>query len=458
MKNICIQGLGFVGSAMSVAVASQINKNNEPIFNVVGIDRSTNQGIDRIDKINSGLFPFQTNDESLNVELKKAVKRGNILATNDISCFSKAEIVLVSINCDLVITNGSEKVALKPFVTSLTQIAENISEDTLVIIESTVPPGTCEKIIYPMFKSIFKKRKLDIKKFFLAHSYERVMPGKDYLSSILNYWRVFAGINEESAIKCENFFKKIINIKEYPLSRLKNIISSECGKVLENSYRAVNIAFMEEWGRFAEEAEIDLFEVIDAIRLRPTHQNMRQPGFGVGGYCLTKDPLFAKIASKDILQLSGHDFPFSTKAVALNKEMPKVSFDKIKFYFKGKTKNKKILLLGVSYREDVGDTRYSPSEVFFKEAKKNGAIVNAYDPFVSFWEELNLALEPSLPEPNKFDVILFAVPHKQFRQLDITVWMNNKNPLIFDANNVLTKKQINQIKAENYNFMSIGRG
>ena len=96
-------------------------------------------------------------------------------------------------------------------------------------------------------------------------------------------------------------FIKIINIKDYPLSRLKNTISSECGKVLENSYRAVNIAFMEEWGRFAEDANIDIYEIVKSIRLRPTHQNIRQPGFGVGGYCLTKDPLFAKIASKDIL-------------------------------------------------------------------------------------------------------------------------------------------------------------
>ena len=114
------------------------------------------------------------------------------------------------------------------------------------------------------------------------------MPGKNYFDSIINYWRVYAGIDKKSADRCERFLSKIINIKDYPLSRLKNTISSECGKVLENSYRAVNIAFMEEWGRFAEDANIDIYEIVKSIRLRPTHQNIRQPGFGVGGYCLTK--------------------------------------------------------------------------------------------------------------------------------------------------------------------------
>ena len=120
------------------------------------------------------------------------------------------------------------------------------------------------------------------------------MPGKNYFDSIVNYWRVYAGIDDESAKKCEKFLKKIINTKDYPLTRLSDTTSSETAKVLENSYRAANIAFIEEWGRFAEDIGIDIFEIIESIRMRPTHSNIRQPGFGVGGYCLTKDPILQK--------------------------------------------------------------------------------------------------------------------------------------------------------------------
>ena len=108
---------------------------------------------------------------------------------------------------------------------------------------------------------------------------------------------------------------------------------------------------------------IDLFEIIDAIRFRPTHSNIRQPGFGVGGYCLTKDPLFAKITRKEIL-IKGHDFLFSTNAVKVNSAMPLQSLRKLNEYFKNNLNGKRLLIMGITYREDIGDTRFSPSETF----------------------------------------------------------------------------------------------
>jgi len=309
MRNIVVQGLGFVGSAMAVAVASILNNDGVQLFYVTGIDLSTELGQKRINSINSGTFPFKTNDKKLSGELKKAVERGNLKATSDKSIYSEADVVLVSINCDLVKQKGQEKIALDHFADSIRKIAENISENTLVIIESTVPPGTCEKLAYPLFVDVFSKRKLNINNFFLAHSYERVMPGDEYFDSIINYWRVYAGINQESANKCETFLSQVMNTPDYPLTRLSSTTASETGKLLENSYRAVNIAFIEEWGRFAEDVGIDLYEVINAIRRRPTHSNIRQPGFGVGGYCLTKDPLFAKIAARDITKNKWTQFP-----------------------------------------------------------------------------------------------------------------------------------------------------
>jgi UDP-N-acetyl-D-glucosamine dehydrogenase len=450
--------LGFVGSAMAVAVSSKLNNESYPLYNVTGIDLAFGLGQERIDSINTGRFPFQTNDEKLVNELKNSVCRGNLKATSDKASYSIADVVIVSINCDLVKEKHQEKIALEPFSNSISEIAENISEDTLVIIESTVPSGTCEKIAYPIFRKIFQKRKLNIDKLYLAHSYERVMPGDEYFDSIINYWRVFAGINKESADKCEIFLASIINVKDYPLTRLSSTTASETGKLLENSYRAVNIAFIEEWGRFAEDSGIDLYEIIDAIRMRPTHNNIRQPGFGVGGYCLTKDPVFAKIAAKDILGLSGHEFPFSSQALEVNATMPLITLDKLKQYFQGKLQEKKILLMGISYRQDVGDTRFSPSEIFVKEARSLGAVIEAYDPLVKYWDELEMKIKSKVPNLADFDAVIFAVPHKEFAGISFSKLINKKDTLLFDANNVFSKKQREEIKINNLNYLSIGRG
>ena len=455
---IVIQGLGFVGSAMAVAVASKIDKNKEPIFNVIGIDRSNQLGEQRISSINNKKFPFKTNDKKLSNELKESVERGNLRATSNISNYSKADIVIVSINCDLIKDDSVVSIELDSFSNSIKEIASQVKENTLIIIESTVPPGTCIKIVYPIFKNYFKKRRLNIDKLFIAHSYERVMPGDKYFDSITNYWRVFSGINSISADKCESFLSQIINVKEYPLTKLKNTTSSETGKLLENSYRATNIAFIEEWSRFAEEVGIDLFEIINAIRMRPTHSNIMQPGFGVGGYCLTKDPLFAKIAAKDLFNLKNHDFTFSSQAIKINSEMPLVTLGKIKEYFNGDIQGKKILLMGITYRQDVADTRFSPSEVFYKRAKSEGASIKVYDPMISYWDEISTQVLSDLPKLDNYDVVVFAVPHNDFKEISLKEWNNNRDILIFDANNVLTKKQILEIKNNEFFYMSIGRG
>lgn len=458
MKNVLIQGLGFVGSAMAVATASKLDKKNQPIFNVIGVDLPNIEGKARIDSINSGKFPFKINDEILIHELKQAVKRGNLRATDSKESYFDADTVLVSINCDLKNENGKEKIALTSFTDSIREIAETILEDTLVIIESTVPPGTCQKIVYPLFKKFFNIRKLDFNRLYLAHSYERVMPGDEYLDSIINYWRVYSGINEESAVRCKYFLESIINTDKYPLKRLSNPTASETAKLLENSYRAVNIAFMEEWGRFAENVGIDIYEIVDAIRMRPTHSNIRQPGFGVGGYCLTKDPLFAKISARDIFNIKGHEFTFSSQSIDINSEMPKVTLNKIKEYFDGELNKKNILLMGATYKEDVGDTRSSPSEFFAREILAMKAKLTVCDPLIDYWEEMEMPIENKILDISIFDVVVFAVPHKEFQKIDLSQWNFIKDTLIFDANNILTKKQLIDIKKNKINYMSIGRG
>ena len=459
MINVVIQGLGFVGSATAFALASK-QKNKKPIFNIIGIDQKTVEGKRRINSINKGNFPFINLDKKIRLLTTNSFKHKNIKASSSTKYYAKADIVLVSINCDIIVNDKKEDIQLNSFLKSLEIIFLNIKEGTLIILQSTIPPGTTKNLVYPKLIKILKNRKIDTEKVYLAHSYERVMPGENYLDSIINYWRVYSGINDKSANKCEEFFKKIINVKKYPMTRLENTNSSELSKVLENSYRAVNIAFIDEWSKFSEEIGVNLYQVIDAIKKRPTHSNLRYPGFGVGGYCLTKDPLFAKISAKKIFKLNDQNFEFSSKAIKINQNMPLNSLKKIENFFNYNLNNTKILIMGIAYKGGLDDTRFSPSEIFYKKAKSKGAKLFLNDPFVKKWSEINKKVDQSLISPNKINCIIFCVNHSKYKKINFKKWINTSNSiLIIDAVNVLSEKQKVQISQNmNITFKTIGVG
>lgn len=455
---VCIQGMGFVGAAMAIAVANAQNDAGEVVYNVVGIELPNESGKEKVRCINKGIFPFENIDNELKMAHEKCVKNGNLYASTDTDWFKKADIVVSDINLDVNYRpNGEPYLDLEMYKQAIHTIGSKIGEDTLLIVETTVPPGTCEKVVKPIIQEEFQNRKMNTDEILLAHSYERVMPGKDYYNSIVNYWRVYSGINEKSAKRCADFLGHVIHTDKYPLTKLSSTIASETAKVLENSYRAVTIAFMEEWSRFAEEADFDLFEVVDAIRKRPTHSNMRQPGFGVGGYCLTKDPYFAMLSARDILNISDMEFPFCTNAVKINNRMPIVSLNKIEKLL-GTLSGKRILVLGVSYRQDVGDTRYSPTEIFAREGLKRGAIMEFQDPLVEEWHEMNIKISHDIPPSDGFDAVIFTVAHKEYADINFKEWIVDNNVLIFDANKVLSMMQIKDLNNEGYRFASIGRG
>jgi nucleotide sugar dehydrogenase len=458
LVTVCIQGLGFVGTAMAVAVANACNTNGEPYFRVFGVDLPTTEGRRRVEAINAGILPFETEDEKLSKGLQRAHRVGNLLASTDPNLYSQAAVIVVDVHLDVVHNSCQSSLSLDGFQAAIRTLGEKILPGCLVIVETTVPPGACERIVAPELANAFAKRDLPKNAILLAHSYERVMPGKEYYNSIVNIYRVYAGHTTKAADICEAFLAKVINVNEYPLTRLSSTTASEIGKVLENSYRATNIAFIEEWGRFAEAAGVDLFEVISAIRLRPTHSNIRHPGFGVGGYCLTKDPLLAKLGAKELLGLEGQEFPFSTLAVTTNASMPLVSLNKVQQLLGGTLDRKTILLLGVSYRQDVGDTRNSPSQIFVQKARERGASIICHDPFVGYWPELEIRPVADLPELNGIDAVVLAVPHNKYKSLDFLTWLNGANPLIFDANDVLSKGQREALRKAGCRVSAIGRG
>lgn len=272
---------------------------------------------------------------------------------------------------------------------------------------------------------------------------------------------MYAGIDEASADATETFLKTIIHTSEYPLSRLARTNATEMAKVLENSYRAMNIAFMVEWSRFAEEAGVNLYEVVNAIRMRDTHSNMMFPGIGVGGYCLTKDPLLASWARQHIFD-SSEELAQSVQGVRINDQMPRFAFEYLKQQVGSKQlSNSKVLLLGVSYRGDVGDTRFSPVEPFCKLLIDAGSDVCLHDYFVDNWSELGMTVETELDKAlaGDFDILVISAGHSEYRQNNklLTVLSERSNCLVFDAIGLLSGSELEEIRRNN-RALVLGRG
>ena len=416
-KEVCVIGLGFVGAASSVAISNAKDNKDNLLFNVTGVDQNNQNGIKKVNLINTGKFPFETNDLKLKGSLKTSIEQGNLFAVSDKKInYSKYDFICIDINVD--ISNVEENISFINFENIkklINSIGKQIKQGTLVLVESTIPPGTCEEIIWPILLKQIKKRNFTSNDIFLAHSFERVMPGKNYLDSIHNYWRVYSGINKISKTKCKKFLELFINTKDYPLTELNNIRDSETAKVIENSYRAVNIAFIEEWAQFCFHNKIDLINVLDAIRLRPSHRNIMKPGIGVGGYCLTKDPLMGEISQSQIYKQKASDFTFSKSAILINRAMPISTISKYRKFIKNK-KNKDCLIMGYTYKEDVADLRNSLSMNIYNYFKKNYKNIQGYDPIIHKKISKKIGIVNSTKDLKKFDLFVILTRHNKIKK------------------------------------------
>ncbi len=458
---VVVQGLGFVGSVMAVVIANALHRD----YAVIGIDLPSPASYWKIDAINQGQMPVSSDDPKIDHFFKQAKLKENFIATHDAHAYALADVVVVDINLDVQKDSDEQRnlrgyeVDLSGFKKAMRSIAAACKPSALVLVESTVPPGTCEKIIRPIFQDEFEKRGIagSVK---LGHSYERVMPGPGYIDSIQSFYRVYAGINEDSADAVEDFLKTIIRVDEYPLTRLQSTTATEMSKVLENSYRAMNIAFVQEWTEFAENAGVNLFEVVDAIRMRPTHKNLMRPGLGVGGYCLTKDPLLASWASRQLFD--GDPLPQSEAAVKINDRMPLHTFRVIRQKIKSPLKGKRFLLLGVSYLNDVGDTRYTPVELLYDQLLAEGCEITLQDPYVAFWEEKQLQIETNLESvlTTNYEALVLTTAHREYRENPaLREWLREfpGRLWVFDAVSGLTREIIHDIKTK-HQMAVIGRG
>ena len=319
---VVVMGLGFVGAVMAAVIADTEDKKRNPNKFVIGMQRPSTRSYWKIPLLNRGISPVKAEDPEVAPMIHRCVnEKKTLIATFICDGLKLADVVVVDIQCDYLkeslgnIRDGQANMAA--LEESLEIVAGHIPAETLVLIETTVAPGTTEQVAYPIMRKVFRKRGIQ-RDPLLAHSFERVMPGKQYVSSIRNFWRVCSGINEEATRRAVKFLNGVINTDKYPLTVLDRPIESETAKIVENSFRATILAFLDEWSLFAERNGVDLIKVIKAIKIRPTHSNIIFPGPGIGGYCLPKDGGLGLWAYRHIHGFEDDIFKITPLAIDIN--------------------------------------------------------------------------------------------------------------------------------------------
>jgi nucleotide sugar dehydrogenase len=489
---VVVVGVGFVGAVMAAIVADTVDTTGKSAKFVIGVQRPSTRSFWKINLLNRGVSPVKAEDPEVDPMIKRCVlDKKTLVATYNEDALSLADVVVVDVQCDYLkeslgdlATGSADMAALEK---SMHTIAERVRPDALVLIETTVAPGTTEQVAYPIMKKVFERRGITSEPV-LAHSYERVMPGKNYVASIRDFWRVCSGVNDESKSRVVKFLTEVLNTKKFPLTVLDRPIESETAKIVENSYRATILAFLDEWSLFAEQNGVDLDKVIKAIKVRPTHSNMIFPGPGIGGYCLPKDGGLGMWAYKHILGWDNNIFKITPAAININDtralRVGQLARDALRNMDKP-IAAAEVLLLGASYREDVGDTRYSGSEIIVRKLTEMGAELRVHDPYVTHWWEFEaqdsypskgyswarffrnqerltgLRVSKDLNASLKgADAVILAVRHKQYLDLDPDTLVKKigRPAAIIDCFAILDDEKIRRYFELGCEVKGLGRG
>jgi UDP-N-acetyl-D-glucosamine dehydrogenase len=491
---VVVMGVGFVGAVMAGVVADSVDpKTGAPGKFVIGMQRPSPRSFWKIGYINRGIAPVEAEDPEVALMIHRCVKeKKTLIATYTYDVLRLADVVIVDVQCDYHKESFGDvrhgHADIKALEECLKIIGEKIDPNCLVLIETTVPPGTTEYVAYPIVKREFERRGLTGREPLLSHSFERVMPGRNYVASVRDFWRVCSGINAEARQRVVKFLSEVLNVAKFPLTVLDRPIESETCKIVENSYRAAILAFMHEWGVFAERNGVDLVKVLQAIKVRPTHSNIMFPGPGIGGYCLPKDGGLGFWSYHTLLGFTDDIFKITPAAIDINDTRPLHGVQLVRDALRNMGKIVaacKIALLGASYREDVGDTRYSGSEVMVRKLTEMGAEMAVHDPYLKHWWEFEkqheypspghslarffrnqerlheLSMQPSLEAVLKgTDAVVFAVRHKGYLELEPerVLELTGRPVAVVDCFGILDDKKIRRYFELGCEVKGLGRG
>ena len=376
MKLVSIIGQGYVGLPLAISSA-QVG------YKVIGVDLN----IEKVALLNNYKSPIE---DISDYEIKSAITSGNYKASSERYIDPSTEIVCICVPTPLGSDHQPDLEILKA---ATKDVGKNLKPDMLVIIESTIQPGTTRDVVVPILE---KESGLNKDQFLVAYSPERIDPMNKKFT-IKNTPKLVAGLTSEAATKAKEFYSKFID----QVDVCDSLEVAETAKLLENSFRLVNISFVNELAMFCQKIGIDVNDVIKAASTKPYGFMPFYPSVGVGGHCIPVDPLYLAQAARAV----GAPTRFIELADEINLAMPT--------YFVGRAsemlgglKDKKVLVIGVSYKPNVADVRETPVEALINGLKKSGAVVSWHDDLVKSWNG-----QASVALGSGFDLAILATPH-----------------------------------------------
>ena len=356
-KILAIIGQGYVGLPLAMAAV-------DAGWTVVGIDNAE----DKVNLINSGRSPVE---DISNSKLETALTKGYYKATTDYSAVADASVVTICVPTPL---NEKREPDLSLLRNATTAVAPYVSSETLIESESTSYPGTLREIIIPIIDALKPKNSVDI---YFASAPERVNPG-DLIWNQKNTPRLVGAIDVKSQTRALLFYESICDV----VVSVSTPEVAEAAKLLENTFRLVNIALINEFTQLCSTVGIDVNEVIDAASSKPYGYMPFRPGVGVGGHCIPVDPLYLTWWARE----NGKKAEFVETADAINQRMPKYVAERALAMVESTVPNPRVLILGVAYKPGVGDVRETPVSDLRNYLKERGAVVAWNDPLVAAWE------------------------------------------------------------------------
>ena len=414
--NLAVIGLGYVGLPLAIEAA-----NNK--LKVAGYD--INESV--VDSLNKSTSHVEDiTDKVLQDALSK-----DFLITSDSSILGESEFIVISVPTPL--TDYQPDLSYVEAATK--SISENLTKGQIIILESTTYPGTTLEIVKPILEK--NSNLVAGEDFLLGYSPERIDPGnKDW--TFKNTPKIVSGINEKSLKKISEFYNSIID----EVVEVSGTREAEMVKLIENTYRQVNIAMVNELAILSNMLDIDIWEVVDAAKTKPFGFQSFRPGPGVGGHCIPIDPKYLSFKTRQI----GQPVRFVELAQEINNSMPNYVVSRISELMNRKEKllkNSKILILGVAYKKDIGDTRESPAIDIIESLLEKSAEVSFYDPYVDelIVNKESILKEQDLESISNYDMVIIHTPHSSFSEIDF----ENIKSLIFDTTGSFTTSNAERI-------------
>ncbi|MHA1769971.1 MAG: nucleotide sugar dehydrogenase [Candidatus Thorarchaeota archaeon] len=440
-SKIVVIGMGYVGIPAAALLADVAG------HEVVGLQRRSKRSGWKIEVLNSGKSPFEGEEPGLDELLARVVKKGTFRVTDDIDVIREADIILVDVQTPTDHQNVPQYLSLREVSAN---IGKRIKRGALVIVESTVAPGTTQHVVQKIIE-----QESDLKGgegFDLAFSYERVMPGK-LIHNIVNLPRVVGGISERSTKRAADLYSKICKAN----IRTTDVLTAEISKTIENAYRDVNIAFANEMALVCESLGVNVYEVIDLVNELPSRM-MHIPGAGVGGHCLPKDPWLLRHGLYEYGSWKVEP-EFISLSRRINNHMPVHMSYLVEnaLASKGRTIQGSIVtVLGAAYLENSDDTRNTPSALLAGTLVAQGADVRIHDPYVRDWEFGPQKLFSDLDEAvTGSDCIALVTKHREYLNLDLEqLRQKMRTPTLVDGRNVF---DASRVKAAGFEYRGIGK-